>query len=248
MATGQVRTQSGQNTHAVMHIRVIQHPFVYFSTWPAGWLTQARVSPGLSLIRSRGPPALGRLCSYFMERQAQRLVLFDDTGPLLTATTNTLGFPCSSVVKNSSTNAGEVSSIPVLGRSPGVENGNPLQFSCPENLMDRGAWQASPWGHKESDMTEHACHHCRYFGQHRVNAVKKKYSDAQEFTEAITMLARKQRGASALMQGNSSTWLLLALIQGSWSFKIQLKKYIHWSETLEDTADPQMSFQWFTVT
>ena len=60
------------------------------------------------------------------------------------ATTNTLGFPCSSVVKNSSTNAGEVSSIPVLGRSPGVENGNPLQFSCPENLMDRGAWQASP--------------------------------------------------------------------------------------------------------
>ena len=92
-------------------------------------------------------------------------------------------------------------------------------------------------------MTEHACHHCRYFGQHRMNGVKKKYSDAQEFTEAITMLARKQRGASALMQGNSSTWLLLALIQGSWSFKIQLKKYIHWSETLEDTADPQMSFQ-----
>lgn len=90
-------------------------------------------------------------------------------------------------------------------------------------------------------MTEHACHHGRYFGQHRVK--KEKYSDAQEFTEAITMSARKQRGAAALMEGNSSTWPLLALIQGFWSFKIQLKKYIHWSETLEDTADPQMSFQ-----
>ena len=38
----------------------------------------------------------------------------------------------------------------------GEGNGNPLQYSCLENLMDRGAWQAtySPWGHKESDTTE----------------------------------------------------------------------------------------------
>ena len=41
-------------------------------------------------------------------------------------------------------------------RSPGVGNGNPLQYSCLENSMDRGTWQNySPWSHKESDMTEH---------------------------------------------------------------------------------------------
>ena len=40
--------------------------------------------------------------------------------------------------------------------SPGEGNGNPLQYSCLENPMGRGAWQAtySPWGHKESDMTK----------------------------------------------------------------------------------------------
>ena len=52
-------------------------------------------------------------------------------------------------------------SIPGLGRSPGVGNGNPLQYSCLENSMDRGAWWAtvhtvSPRGHKEFQMTEHA--------------------------------------------------------------------------------------------
>ena len=50
------------------------------------------------------------------------------------------------VVKNPSANAGDVrdkSSVPGLGRSPGVGNGNPLQYSCVENPMDRGAWRAT---------------------------------------------------------------------------------------------------------
>ena len=37
---------------------------------------------------------------------------------------------------------------------PGEGNGYPLQYSCVENPMDRGAWWDSPWGHKESDTTE----------------------------------------------------------------------------------------------
>ena len=45
----------------------------------------------------------------------------------------------SSVVKNSPANAGDVNSIPGLGRSPGEGDGNPLQYSCLENPMDRGA-------------------------------------------------------------------------------------------------------------
>ena len=76
-----------------------------------------------------------------------------------------LGFPGDSVVKNPLANAGDVGdvgSIPGLGRSPGKENGNPLQYSCLENSMDRTAWWATVWGdHKESDMTENA--HTRYY-------------------------------------------------------------------------------------
>ena len=40
----------------------------------------------------------------------------------------------------------DAGSIPGLGRSPGEGNGNPLQYSCPENFMDRGAWRATVCG------------------------------------------------------------------------------------------------------
>ena len=42
--------------------------------------------------------------------------------------------------------AGDLGSIPGLGRSPGEENGNPLQYSCLENPMDGGAWWATVYG------------------------------------------------------------------------------------------------------
>ena len=60
------------------------------------------------------------------------------------------GFPHSSVSKEPSCNAGDPGSIPGLGRSPGEGNGNPLQYSCLRNPMDRGAWWAtySPWDRK----------------------------------------------------------------------------------------------------
>ena len=56
-----------------------------------------------------------------------------------------LGLPSALVVKNPSANAGDIrdrGSIPAWGRSPGRGDGNPLQYYCVENLMDRGAW----WG------------------------------------------------------------------------------------------------------
>jgi len=65
------------------------------------------------------------------------------------------GFQDETVVKNLPANAGDVVLMPRLGRSPGVVNSNPLQYTCLESSMHRGAWWAtSPWGHKESDMTE----------------------------------------------------------------------------------------------
>ena len=54
------------------------------------------------------------------------------------------------VVKNVSANAGDVNSIPGLGRSPGVGNGDPLLYSCLGNPMDRGAWQVTVHGTTES--------------------------------------------------------------------------------------------------
>ena len=50
------------------------------------------------------------------------------------------GFPGGSDGKESVCNAGDLSSIPGLGRSPGEGNGNPFQYSCLGNSMDRGAW------------------------------------------------------------------------------------------------------------
>ena len=62
------------------------------------------------------------------------------------------------VVKNLPVNVGDerdADLIPGLGRSPGEGNGNPLQYSCLEISMDRGAWQAIVHGVSELDMTEH---------------------------------------------------------------------------------------------
>ena len=53
------------------------------------------------------------------------------------------GFSGNSGVKESSCNAGALGSIPGSGRSPGERKSNPLQYSCLENLMERGAWQAT---------------------------------------------------------------------------------------------------------
>ena len=60
------------------------------------------------------------------------------------------------VVKNPPANGEDVGSIPGLGRSSGVGNGNPLQYSCLEKFHgQRSLAGCSPWGRKESDMTEH---------------------------------------------------------------------------------------------
>ena len=55
-------------------------------------------------------------------------------------------FSGSSAGKESAFSAGDTGSIPGSGRSPGEGNGNPLQYSCLENLMDRGAWEATVHG------------------------------------------------------------------------------------------------------
>ena len=73
----------------------------------------------------------------------------------ISSTSGHRGFAGGLAVKNPPANAGDRDSIPGLGGSPGEGSGNPLQYSCLENPMDRGAWRAAVHGvTKESDMTE----------------------------------------------------------------------------------------------
>ena len=57
-----------------------------------------------------------------------------------------MGFPSGAVVKNPLANAGDAGSVPGWGRSPGEGNGNPVQYSCLGNPMDRDAWLATVHG------------------------------------------------------------------------------------------------------
>ena len=65
-----------------------------------------------------------------------------------------MGFPHSAVGKELAYSAGDPSSIPGWRRSPEEGNSNPLQYSCLENPMDRGAWPLQSMGSQESDRAE----------------------------------------------------------------------------------------------
>ena len=70
--------------------------------------------------------------------------------------------PGSSDGKASARNEGDLGSIPVLGRSPGEGNGNPLQYSCLENPTDGGAWQATVHGVTKSRTQLSELHQQKY--------------------------------------------------------------------------------------
>ena len=59
------------------------------------------------------------------------------------------GFPMTQQVRESAYNIGDMDSIPGLGRSPGEGNSNPFLYSCLENPMDEGAWQATVHGEEK---------------------------------------------------------------------------------------------------
>ena len=63
-----------------------------------------------------------------------------------------LSFPCGLDGEDSASNVGDLGSISGSGRSTGKGNGNPLQYSCLENSVDRGAWKATVFGVPKSDV------------------------------------------------------------------------------------------------
>ena len=75
-----------------------------------------------------------------------------------------MGFPCGTVVKNLPANAKDARDLDLMdliygsGRSPEEGNGNPIQYSCLENPMDRGALWATVHGVAESDTTKQLTH------------------------------------------------------------------------------------------
>ena len=73
------------------------------------------------------------------------------------------GFPGDSDGKESACNAEDPGLIPGLERSPGGGHGNPLQYSCLKNSMDRGPWWATVHGVAKSNMTEQLTHTHTHF-------------------------------------------------------------------------------------
>ena len=90
-------------------------------------------------------------CSHFLHM----MVIQVSSASSVFSFTYLLDFPGGLDGKASGYNAGDLGSIPGLGRSPAEGNGNPLQYSCLEKPMDgRSLIGYSPWGHKQSDMTK----------------------------------------------------------------------------------------------
>ena len=87
-----------------------------------------------------------------------------------------MGFPGGSEVKASACNAGDLGSIPGLGRSPGEGNGNPLQYSCLENRMDRGAWWATVQGVAKSRTRLSNFTSLHFILQYKIKGLKNKTS------------------------------------------------------------------------
>ena len=109
------------------------------SYWPGAPLS------GASLVAQlvKNPPAM-------RETWVQSLGLEDPLEKRMATHSSILGLTCGSAGKESTCSAGDLGSIPGLGRSPGEGNGNPLQYSGLENSMDC----VSPWSCKELDTTE----------------------------------------------------------------------------------------------
>ena len=83
------------------------------------------------------------ICIYVNIHSWIYIYSFSDSQDLYTSK---LGFPGGSDGKESALNEGDLGSTPGSGRSPGEGNGNPLQYSCLENPMDRGTWRAQSLG------------------------------------------------------------------------------------------------------
>ena len=105
---------------------------------------ETKGNPSTQLLIRKGPPSVSY--SGGRTRKSRWIPMAESSNLQNQLLLQWLSFPGGSEVKASAPNAGDLGSIPGLGRSPGEGNGNPLQYSCLENPMDGGAWWATVHG------------------------------------------------------------------------------------------------------
>ena len=154
-----VYSPPGSSVHGIFQERILEWVVMPFSRRPSQPGEWTQVSLGLSTSDEiPEPEATGTaLHSWFHSSWCPALNNYTQGGKEMpsercsgTELQDTIrscrGFPGGSAGKESPNNAGDPSLIPESGRFPREGNGNPLQYSCLENLMDRGAWQATDHG------------------------------------------------------------------------------------------------------
>ena len=134
------------------------------------------------------------------------------------------------MVKNPPSKAGDTrdtGSIPELERSPREGNGNPLQYSCPESPIDRGAWQCvfvvaggrsvcfSPWGRTESDTAE---------------ATESRHT--KHIASMLEKLLSKENYFIIFCSVNNHTWFIFCDNLGLYEFKLKIIANIYQRPTL----------------
>ena len=168
------------------------------------------------------------------------------------------GFPGSSDGKESAWNLGDLSSIPGSERSPGKGNGNPLQYSCLENPVDRGAWRATVHGFAESGMIEQLHFHdiLQIWKTWSRNTCLMKWFYIIIFCTQVTVIQTKffyshalkralgvtERGKSGvpIAPGNWSVWLSPGLDSHRCGFTES-----HWLDSHpRNPPHPQVMFSW----
>ena len=144
-----------------------QPPKSHLPTSPFSSVTDMMITWVALYIVSLSTHPLGKILFISSFHLTAKLIdIFQSTWVLIIWLHFTLrGFPDGSAAKESACNAGDagdLGSIPGLGRFPGAGNGNPLQYSCLENPMDRGAWWAMVRrkGHKQLDTIGRPGTHC----------------------------------------------------------------------------------------
>ena len=128
------------------------------------------------------------------------------------------------MVKRLAYNAGDLGSIPGLGRSPGEGNGNPLQYSCLENPRDRGAWWG-PLGRKESDTTERL-----HFTLYTSFSITVEFPDKQLSLRSVSEWSSRVTTLGTFLALGSSSLCGFSLL----SFLGFLKNFNHWAKSQYD--------------
>ena len=150
----------------------------------------------------------------------------------MTTSPKQVGFPGGAAVKNPPVNAGDagdMGSIPALGRSPGKGNGNLLQYSCLENPMDRGAWQVIVSGVAES-LTR--------LSMHVLN-----YSKAWRYSNGLTYLKNTNQKHSIQQNIGTHTKKFIKPKRKSKHFKKRTKKkqIITWKTRFKKAINTYLS-------